>query len=149
MISSLSVLISFLFYFLDEWPPSQLISHFLSTLSLEQTCDWIHQSFSLPRLPTDNLLKLWLQNCSAAEKMSANRIPSPSLLQTSVESESVANDNRKKRLTRELKVDPVSEILELEDCKSINGWLPDWIQGNLLNCLFQASKHGYKLARKT
>ena len=51
----------------------------------------------------------------------------------------------KKKFTRQFVVDQNSEILCQEDCDTIEKWIPDWVQGDTLKCLFQASKNGYKL----
>ena len=81
---------------------------------------------------------MWLQNCSVAEEMSSSgRIPSPL-------SDSGVVVAKQPKFIRQLKVDSVTEILEQEDCDTIEKWLPDWIQGDTMKCLFQASKNGYK-----
>ena len=54
------------------------------------------------------------------------------------------NGEEKKPTCSKIKVDPTSEILSPDDCQTIGNWLPDWAQGDYLNCIFQASKHGYK-----
>ena len=85
---------------------------------------------------------MWLQNCSVAEEMSSSgRIPSPL---TQSEGEVILSPVQQPKFTRKLKVDPVTEILDQEDCDIIEKWLPDWVQGDTLKCLFQASKNGYK-----
>ena len=53
-------------------------------------------------------------------------------------------EEKKPTCSRIIKVDPTSEILSPDDCQTIGNWLPDWAQGDYLNCIFQASKHGYK-----
>ncbi len=130
------------FVFTDEVPPSQLIPYYLSTLSLEDTCNWLRLSLNLPRLRSEFLFKMWLQNCSVAEEMSSSgRMPSPL---TQSEGEVILSPVQQPKFTRKLKVDPVTEILDQEDCDIIEKWLPDWVQGDTLKCLFQASKNGYK-----
>lgn len=123
-------------------PLSNVMSYYLSNLSLEETCEWAHQSLNLPRLKTETLMKIWLGNCSAAEKMKSSNIPVSISPLPSAE----PTPTKQPKFIRSLKVDPLSEILDEDDCSNIDKWLPEWVQGNILKCLFQASKHGYKLA---
>lgn len=123
-------------------PIPNLMSYYLSNLTLEETCEWARQSLNLPRLRTETLMKLWLNNCSVAEQMKGGNVPvslSPPPL-----TEGPSPDHQKKFI-RNLTVDPISEILDENDSANIDKWLPEWVQGNVLKCLFQASKHGYKL----
>lgn len=120
--------------------PSELIPHFLSTLTLEQRSDWIHQALNLPRFAWDSLFKTWLQNCSIAEEI-VDKQELHMTEQMSVQT----NGEEKKPTCNKIKVDPTSEILSPDDCQTIGNWLPDWAQGDYLNCIFQASKHGYNL----
>ena len=41
-------------------------------------------------------------------------------------------------------LDPASEILSPTLSDILVNWLPEWAIGNHLECVFKASKHGYK-----
>ena len=112
---------------------NQIVVHYLSTLSLEQRGQWLHEALAIPRLSWKSIFKLWLQNCAVAQQ---NSTPPATLVPTGIRESS----NKKKIYL----LDSTSEILSPTLSETLVNWLPDWAIGDYLECIFKTSKHGYK-----
>ena len=112
---------------------NQILVHYLSTLTLEQRGQWLHEALTIPRLSWKSIFKLWLQNCAIAQQ---NSTPPVTLPPTGIREGS----NKKKNYL----LDPASEILSSTLSEILVDWLPEWAIGDQLECIFRASKHGYK-----
>ena len=110
--------------------PSQWVTQFLATLSIEQRGEWLVTALAIPRLAWNSILKLWLQYCSNASH--------------SISTKPHSTGQRPPPKPSVIPPDVLSEIVAVSQWPTIWSWLPDWVTSNQPQCLFQSSKHGYK-----
>jgi hypothetical protein len=120
-------------YRASDVPLDQVIIHFLSTFTLEQRVEWVAASLSVGRFSSSTLFKQWMHCCHIAQE---------SILTKEVFS-SISVESGKMR--KEFNLDSNSEILSKHLVDVLINWLPEWVLGDYLECIFKASKNGYNL----
>lgn len=116
---------------------NQIVLNFVSNFSPSERAQWINNALKIPHLSWNNIFKSWLTNISLVEKKHNS-----STVKDVTANGGTTNSEVKKKKT--FFVDPSSEILTKELSDTLVSWFPDWAIGDYLECIFRASKHGYK-----
>ncbi len=105
----------------------------MCSLSSKQKARWFREAFSIPHLSWLYILKEWHSHLPAA---APNEVDGAD--QDSIESLRESDDNL-------VVPDPSSELIQSpETWFKIWSWLPDWVTCTEPQCVFRASRDGYK-----
>lgn len=116
------------------------VQEFLCTASSQQKARWFRDAFAIPRLSWKHILKEWqthLPNSRHARDEIDGGID-----QDSADSIEMSEEEKGQYLVIP---DPSSEILQSSEVwYTLWKWLPEWVICREPECLFRASRDGYK-----
>ena len=119
----------------------QVVLDFVSTFTLKERTQWISNALNISRMSWSNIFKSWLANYAAVQNKSGTNF---SAVTNSAAADGKSEVNKRKVYF----IDPSSEILTKESSDVLTSWFPEWALGNYLECIFRASKHGYKYVKE-
>ena len=109
-----------------------VVQNLLCGLSDRHKAQWFQSAFSISRLPWHSVAKLWWTNMTRVSHVEAD-------------GDSPDGPLPVRAYTRSVVADLSSEIIPSEEFwRMLWAWLPDWVISEQPECLFRASKDGYK-----
>ncbi len=109
---------------------AEAVQEFTSSVSDKLKGDWFRGAFAIPRLPWATVAKQWSSYLSHLP-------PSVDMVDAPIPLIPVYK--------RSVQPDPSSEIITTEELwQELWEWLPDWVTSEQPECVFRASRDGYK-----
>lgn len=107
------------------------VQEVLCSMSSQQKARWFREAFAIPHLSWAYILKEWKSHSSPVDEIDGNGQDSDSL------------EGIDEQVT--FIPDPSSELIQLvEQWCTLWSWLPEWVICKEPECVFRASRDGYK-----
>ena len=116
------------------------VQDLLCSLTGQQKARWFRDAFSIPRLSWKHILKIWLSHLS--QPYVRNKSPGCEVDEDSGESiDGVDAEPGQESVIP----DPSSELIQSSELWfTVWDWLPEWVICKEPQCVFRASRDGYK-----